>query len=286
MIEIAKGAGFCFGVKRAVEKVEFLLKKGVRVCTLGELIHNGPFCERLKRKGVRVVEWIDDCGCSVGANESLVFRSHGVGPQVYDYCLRFNIDFVDATCPFVKRIHEIVSLKSKKEGKTILIAGNENHPEVRAIKEYCSGEVFVFSKFCNLWPYLKKCSKEMALVAQTTFNSFEWNAGIEKTKMLNKNIEIFNTICHVTESRQNEAVSLAKKVSLMIVVGGRASSNSRKLFELCIEFCKTLFIENVHELEIFLSKNQLPSRVGICAGASTPPDAIAMVYDLVKLALE
>lgn len=289
MVELAKGSGFCFGVKRAVEKVEFLLEKGVRVCTLGELIHNGPFCESLKRKGVRVVA-VEQllCGCcSIKANESLVFRSHGVGPQVYDYCLKHKINFFDATCPFVKRIHEIVRLESKK-GKTILIAGRESHPEVCAIKEYCYGEVFVFEEFSNLWPYLNlknRCSGEFVLVAQTTFNSFDWAKGIEKLNRSYKNIKVFNTICHVTENRQNEAVKLAKRAGLMVVIGDKNSSNSRKLFELCRGFCKTVFVERVSDLLYFLSSNRMPSHVGITAGASTPPAMVGRIYELLNLKL-
>lgn len=284
MVEVAKGAGFCFGVKRAVEKVENLLDRGFKVCTLGEIIHNRPFCDTLKQRGVRVVEKVG--GRFINSDEYLIFRSHGVEPQVYDDCFKNKINFVDATCPFVKRIHKIVKLKSN-QGRTILIAGDRNHPEVCAIEKYCSGEVFIFSDFNFLWPYLKKrCLAKLTLVAQTTFNSVLWADGIKKLKKLGlSNLEIFNTICYATVNRQNEAVELAKRVDFMIVVGGKNSSNSKKLFDLCASFCKTLFVEEISELETYLRFNRLSQYVGICAGASTPLTVIKKVFDLVNLNL-
>lgn len=280
-VEVAKGSGFCFGVNRAVEMVESLLKRGEKVCTLGELIHNRPFCDDLKQKGVRLIE--DVCCGAIMPGESLIIRSHGVGPQVYEACLQRGINFVDATCPFVKRIHKIVESKSK-QGKTILIAGDENHPEVIAIKKYCSGKVFIFSKFADLWPYLKTCSGNLVLVAQTTFSSVAWKEGVGllQSGCFDKlSLEIFNTICYVTENRQKEAIELAKRVEVMIVIGGKNSSNSKKLFELCNCFCKTLFVEKSQEVEQFLSSFKELNSVGICAGASTPRNIVKEVHDLV-----
>lgn len=286
MIKVAECSGFCFGVRRAVEKVEFLLKKGVKVSTLGELIHNKPFCEKLKKKGMRVVEEVH-AGC-VKSNECLVIRSHGAGPYIYEFCAKNGIKVVDATCPFVKRIHKIVTLKSS-QGRKILIAGDENHPEVCAIKKYCSGPVFVFSEFDRLWPYLeqeKENLSKLVLVAQTTFNSIVWAEGVKKLEAFNfsssEDIEIFNTICQVTEQRQRRAIELAKEVDLMVVIGGKNSSNSRKLSELCSKFCRTVFVETAKELEIFLQVNRLPRAVGLSAGASTPLETIQEIYEQIE----
>lgn len=282
MVRIAKYSGFCFGVNRAVEMVEKLLRDGKKVQIYGEIIHNKQVCEDLKRKGVRVVYDVNDINVFIEKN--LVIRSHGVGPQVYVDCKKLGVNLFDATCPFVKRIHRIVQQQSL-QGKTILIAGDENHSEVQALKKYCHyGRVFVFSDFGLIEKLLQNSSEQQfVLVAQTTFNSVLWCEGLKKIeRFCSTNLQVFNTICSATMNRQLESVNLAKEVDLMVVIGGKNSSNSKKLFELCSQFCSSVFVEDVYELKIYLQKNKFPSNIGITAGASTPKETICEIFEMLR----
>lgn len=278
MVKLAPHLGFCFGVRRSVEIVEDLLQKGKKIYTLGEIIHNSQVCEKLKLKGVRVVNEDFLNGLDKGVN--LVFRAHGVGPQVYEICRKFEIKWFDATCPFVKRIHNIVCEQSKN-GNVILILGDENHPEVQAIKKYCFGDVFVFDDFLAIRKFLKFREGNFVVVAQTTYSSVLWNQGLKEVENFT-NVKIFNTICNATIQRQSAAVELSKEVDFMIVIGDRNSSNSRKLFDLCSKFCKSCFVESKFELEnLFKSTNYL-NKIGIAAGASTPDYVINEIFEFVK----
>ena len=193
MITVAKTAGFCFGVNRGVEIVYNLVDEGNQVCTLGPIIHNPQVVNDLAKRGVRIINSPEEAKL----DETLVIRSHGVRPEVYDYIKNVRINFKDATCPFVKKIHNIVKRESTK-GKIVLIAGNRDHPEVDGIKGYCEQDVYVFSTLEELKTLLKNhknfVKSALILVAQTTFNSILWRKCVDFVNKLCTNIKIFDTI--------------------------------------------------------------------------------------------
>ena len=274
-ITLAETAGFCFGVDRAVKTVEGLLDKGERVCTLGPIIHNQQLVEELNRRGARIVGSPDE----VKTGETLVIRSHGVEPEVIENAEKLGIKTVDATCPFVAKIHKIVAGKSR-EGYTVLIAGDASHQEVKGIVGHCRGSVFVFSGEEELLLLLEKeenfAGKRIILAAQTTFNEEIFVKCKNILKKVCTNAEIFDTICNATSMRQQEARELSCVNDAMIVIGGRHSSNTAKLFDVCREKCgRTYLIETAAEL----SGTDLSDcgSVGVVAGASTPAGIIKEV---------
>ena len=274
-ITLAETAGFCFGVDRAVKTVEGLLDKGERVCTLGPIIHNQQLVEELNRRGARIVGSPDE----VKTGETLVIRSHGVEPEVIENAEKLGIKTVDATCPFVAKIHKIVAGKSR-EGYTVLIAGDASHQEVKGIVGHCRGSVFVFSGEEELLLLLEKeenfSGKRIILAAQTTFNEEIFVKCKNILKKVCTNAEIFDTICNATSMRQQEARELSCVNDAMIVIGGRHSSNTAKLFDVCREKCgRTYLIETAAEL----SGTDLSDcgSVGVVAGASTPAGIIKEV---------
>ena len=274
-ITLAKTAGFCFGVDRAVKTVEDLLDKSERVCTLGPIIHNQQLVEELGRRGARIVGSPDE----VKMGETLVIRSHGVEPEVMENAERLGIKTVDATCPFVAKIHKIVAGKSR-EGYTVLIAGDASHQEVKGIVGHCLGSVFVFSGEEELSLLLEKegnfAGKRIILAAQTTFNEEIFAKCKNILKKVCTNAEIFDTICNATSMRQQEARELSGVNDAMIVIGGRHSSNTAKLFDVCREKCgRTYLIETAAELS-GLDLSDCGS-VGVVAGASTPAGIIKEV---------
>ena len=274
-ITLAKTAGFCFGVDRAVKMVYDLLEKGEKVCTLGPIIHNQQLVDELKQKGVRIVENPSE----VNEGETLVLRSHGVEPSVLEECKKLNIKTVDATCVFVSKIHKIVSEQSKS-GDIILIAGDKNHQEVIGIRGYADNESFVFSDEAELEDLLKinpiLTEKSVSVVAQTTFNEKKWQKCQKFLKKLCTNAKIFDTICNATSLRQSEAGELSKTNDAMVVIGGKHSSNTSKLFDVCRSNCdKTYLIETYKELEPDFFKGC--DFVGVVAGASTPAGIIKEV---------
>ena len=280
MIEIAKTAGFCFGVDRGVKMVYDLLNKGNKVCTLGPIIHNPQVVEDLAQRGVRIVK----SAAEVENDETLVIRSHGVGRDIYEYIDKNKIKFEDATCPFVKRIHKIVK-KESEDGKIILIAGDSSHPEVIGIRGHCCGKSYVFSNPSDLRKlieiYGNFVDNALILVSQTTFNLALWRKCIEIVKKLCTNVKIFATICNATSIRQREAVFLSDRVDLLVVVGGKCSSNTKKLFNLCKTRCKTFWVETAGELRGF-DLGPLPPKIGITAGASTPAQIIKEVHEIMS----
>lgn len=282
-ITVAKTAGFCFGVDRAVTLALELVKNKKKVCTLGPIIHNPQMVEKLKNEGVIIIDKPSDAK----EGYTVVIRSHGVGKDVYDYFEKNNIEYLDATCPFVAKIHKIAFEQSEK-GNTILIAGNKNHPEVEGIMGHCVGESFAFVSADELKKFLENnkelCKKSVVLVAQTTFQVFEWEKCKEILKKYCTNSIIFDTICIATDKRQHEAEELSKKSDLMIVVGGRESSNTCKLCEVCSKNCETVHIENADELK----KDMLLNRdyIGVTAGASTPSYIIKEVQNTMSEILE
>lgn len=274
-ITLAKTAGFCFGVNRAVNMVYELLEKGEKVCTLGPIIHNPQLVEELKENGVRIVESPDE----VKDGEILVIRSHGVGLDVINKANELNTKIADATCPFVSKIHKIVNEKSKA-GYVTIIAGDRFHQEVKGIIGHCEGEYHVVSGTEELEKLLENQEnfgeKPLILVSQTTFNAKIWENTQKNLKKVCTNAEIFDTICNATSMRQNEAEELSKQNDAIIVIGGRHSSNTAKLFDVCKANCpRTYHVETAAELsEVDLTG---VGSVGVVAGASTPAGIIKEV---------
>ena len=275
-ITVAKTAGFCFGVRRAVDLVHTALDEGKRICTLGPLIHNPQVIESLMRRGVDIIENVENCG----KDDCVVLRSHGVGKHVYDTLKRRKIEYIDATCPFVEKIHRLVGEKSE-QGFHVLIAGDKSHPEVQGIVGHVSRGVDcrTFSDAEEFDELLKIRSffveKSYILVAQTTFNVLEWKKCVSVAENLYTNLTIFDTICSATTLRQKEAAELAKKSDLMVVVGGAGSSNTAKLVQVCENFCRTIAVERPKTLAVH--DFSAVSSIGITAGASTPGSIIREV---------
>ncbi len=278
-INVAKTAGFCFGVNRAVDIVYDLAQKDKKVCTLGPIIHNPQVVEDLQSKGVRIIDNPDD----TQEKEIVIIRSHGVGKDVYDYFDANAVEYIDATCPFVSKIHKIVKDNSKS-GKIVFILGNESHPEVIGIKGHCEGESYVVTDYDDFNSKVKSIDnfnkKTAVLVAQTTHNVKSWEEFIKNLKKDYTNIEIFDTICSATGLRQTEAVDLAQNSDLMIVIGGKHSSNTVKLSQVCEKYAPTMLVETSRDLD----KDALKSlgancKIGVTAGASTPAYIIKEVLN-------
>lgn len=266
-IIVADTAGFCFGVNRAVNMVNKLLAAGKKVYTLGPIIHNKQMVDELASQGVEIAEKPED----VTNGATLVIRSHGVPLDVIDRINLLKLDYANATCPFVSKIHKIVNEASKK-GKRVLIAGDGNHPEVEGIRGNCISESYVFKNLDELKKLVKSNNfdnnMDTIIVAQTTFSVEEWQNCLNFLKKVCTNATIFDTICNATSDRQKEAEKLSKSSDLMIVIGGRHSSNTVKLKDICEKNCKTFLIETADELPLNALKEA--SCIGVTAGASTP----------------
>ena len=274
---LAKSAGFCFGVKRAVDTVyEQTGKKNVY--TFGPIIHNEEVVKDLEKKGVFVIntmEELDDI-----TEGTVIIRSHGVSSAVYEALRKKGVEIVDATCPFVLKIHNIVKQESAN-GKQIVIIGNEKHPEVEGIMGWSKTQVHVVDTVEKAQNLQLDPQREVCIVSQTTFNYNKFKELVEIISEKGYNIIIRNTICNATEERQTEAREIAKRVDAMIVVGGSSSSNTRKLYEICKNECKdTYYIQTLNDLDMTsLGKADC---IGITAGASTPNNIIQEVYTNVR----
>lgn len=277
-IILAKSAGFCFGVNRAVTIVNNLLEEGKKVTTLGPIIHNPHMVAELAERGVEIADTPNDLS---SMDRTLVIRSHGVPQSVIDEIEQKGISYENATCPFVSKIHQIVKDNSR-EGKVILIAGDENHPEVQGIVGHCEGEHYIFKNYEDLGKLLKKLENieniSICVVAQTTYDVKEWKNCLKLLKKVYTNAKIFDTICSATSIRQSEAEELASISDIMVVIGGRQSSNTAKLFSVCKSKCeRTYLIESAAELDdIALIDADI---IGITAGASTPARIIKEVFN-------
>lgn len=275
-ITLAKTAGFCFGVDRAVNMVYSLSEKQ-RVCTLGPIIHNSEMVRELEQKGVIIANTPKE----VPSGYTVVIRSHGVPQSVYDEIHSLNLNYSDATCPFVSKIHKTVA-KAGRENSVVLIIGDKNHPEVKGIEGHCCGEFFAVKnhieaeKLIETTPRLK--TNPLTVVAQTTFDVSEWKKSLKVIKKLCTNAVIFDTICNATAERQEEARILAERSDLMIVIGDKTSSNTCKLYDICSRVCKnTYLVETYKELKnIDLSS---ACNIGVTAGASAPARIIKEVLD-------
>jgi len=277
-VELAKSAGFCFGVEKAVNTVYEEAKKGNDIVyTLGPIIHNEEVVKDMKKRGVEAVKIEDLASLPKG---TVIIRSHGVSRDIFNFVKRSGHRVVDATCPFVKKIHAIVSVQSGK-GKTVVIIGNPEHPEVMGIRGWGDENTYAvenIEQFINLG--LKK-DEEIIIVAQTTFNHKKFQEIIDKISLLGYDVRCFNTICNATQERQAEAKKIASNVDAMIVIGDKKSSNTGKLVEICQEECKnTVFIQTLEDLDYgaLLSVDS----VGITAGASTPKHIIEEVQNIVR----
>ena len=275
-IILAKSAGFCFGVQRAVDMA--YEQAGHReVYTFGPIIHNEEVIEDLKSKGVNIIEDLDELE---GKSDcTVVIRSHGVEKKVYDDLNSRGIHVVDATCPFVKKIHNIVKNDSEA-GRVIIIVGDPNHQEVKGIVGWCSGEVHVVDSeegIISLIDALSDENHEISVVSQTTFNLNKFNNIVDIIRNKLYNVNVYETICNATAVRQKEAKEIASRVDAMIVIGGRNSSNTQKLYDISKKECEnTYYIQTLVDLD--LTTFESVSRVGITAGASTPNYIIKEVH--------
>ena len=284
-VKTAKTAGFCFGVKRAVDKVYELIENGVSpIYTLGPIIHNEEVVSDFEKKGVTVISEEDIPKLREG---TVVIRSHGVGRRIYDMLKTAGISFVDVTCPFVLKIHRIVERESRA-GKQIIIFGDPSHPEVKGICGWCEGSCTVLRNREDAENFIPDPGRIPCIVSQTTFNYNKFKELVEILckKRYDNNVlnidNILNTICNATEERQKEAQSIAGEVDTMLVIGGRHSSNTQKLFEICKEECEnTYYIQTPVDLDSEMFHHS--SYVGITAGASTPKKIIEEVQEHVRI---
>lgn len=265
-------------MNRAVTIVNNLLEEGKKVTTLGPIIHNPHMVAELAERGVEIADTPNDLS---SMDRTLVIRSHGVPQSVIDEIEQKGISYENATCPFVSKIHQIVKDNSR-EGKVILIAGDENHPEVQGIVGHCEGEHYIFKNYEDFGKLLKKLENieniSICVVAQTTYDVKEWKNCLKLLKKVYTNAKIFDTICSATSIRQSEAEELASISDIMVVIGGRQSSNTAKLFSVCKSNCeRTYLIESAAELDdIALIDADI---IGITAGASTPARIIKEVFN-------
>ncbi len=275
-IKLAKTAGFCFGVNRAVDLVYSMLGEGKKVYTLGPIIHNPQVVADLEKRGVVIVEEIGE----VPQGAVIVVRTHGVPAAVIQAIQDKGLECCDATCPFVSKIHKIVAKQSER-GDIVLIAGDPVHPEVRGIRGHCPGESYVFNSVGQLEELLHThpefSYKSISAVAQTTFNIKVWENCVKKLNLVCTNATVFDTICNATQERQEDAIALSHTCSAMVIIGGRQSSNTAKLRDVCARNCPTFLIETAKELSGIDFSSY--SSIGVTAGASTPAGIIKEVLE-------
>jgi 4-hydroxy-3-methylbut-2-enyl diphosphate reductase len=280
-VRLAKSAGFCFGVNKAMEKVYEQIDKanGAKIYTYGPIIHNEEVVKELEAKGVEVIDSLEEL--QKKEKGILIIRSHGVAKAVSDKMEEAGFTVVDATCPFVKRIHNIVQ-KESALGKKIVIIGNPGHPEVEGIKGWCAGKAIIIETTQEAEDFPASKDERICIVSQTTFNYNKFKDIVEIFEKRGYDINVVNTICNATQERQTEAREIASMADAMIVIGGTHSSNSKKLYEICKGECNnTHFIQTLDDLHLELPKSV--RMVGITAGASTPNNIIEEVQNYVRL---
>lgn len=268
-IFLAESAGFCFGVNRAIELVYGAIGKD-KLYSFGPIIHNKTVNQDLQEKGVQIVDSLDDI-----EGGTVVIRSHGVEKKVYDEIEQKGMAYIDCTCPFVKKIHNIVA-ESSVEGKSIIVIGDPEHPEVMGITGWCKNGAVIIKDSKDIdWDRLP-LDKEYSVVVQTTFMNQKFEEIISELSSHGINFKTYNTICSATSKRQEEAIELAQKMDKMIVIGDKKSSNTQKLYEICKKNCNnTFYIETIQDLVLNIFKSN--DKIGITAGASTPPAIIKEV---------
>ena len=272
-ITVAENAGFCFGVKRAIEAAYQNVYLYDKLYTYGDIIHNPSVISELKKKGIHAVDDLDTLKGK--ENTAVIIRSHGSAPDVYEKLNAMGITVIDATCPFVKRIHEKVK-DASGEGKSVVIIGAKEHPEVIGIKGWSDKDTYVLETLedAQRMPALKKA----VVVAQTTITKEKWDTILDAIRHKIDDMETYMSVCATTFKRQNEATNIAKNSDVMIVIGGKSSSNTNKLYEICTQYCsKVYYIEEYKQLS--LEKINVDDIIGIVAGASTPDWIIREVYE-------
>ena len=278
-VVLAKSSGFCFGVKRAVDRVYEQLADHKKIYTYGPIVHNEDVVKDLEKQGVRVLNTEEELGALTEG--SVVIRAHGVPKRIYEIMEQRGIECIDATCPFVKRIHKIVE-KESTEGRHIIIVGNAKHPEVEGIMGWCKNPATVIESKEEALDFRGSPDDKYCVVSQTTFNYKKFQELVEIFQKKGYDIIVANTICSATEERQKEASELAAKADVMIVIGGTHSSNTRKLYELCKSECEnTYYIQTLADLQLELPNSV--ELVGITAGASTPNKIIEEVQNYVRI---
>ena len=278
---LAKTAGFCFGVKRAVDTVYQQVEenKDCKIYTFGPIIHNDEVIKDMQAKGVTVLEGEEDL--PKAKNGIVIIRSHGVPKRICDRMDELGIQYVDATCPFVKKIHKI-AMEKAEEGAFLVVIGNPVHPEVEGIMGWAGEDAAVISTAEEAEHLTVPEDRKICVVAQTTFNYNKFKDLVEIISKRRYDISVLNTICSATKERQTETARIADRVDAMIVIGDKRSSNTQKLFEICKNACNnTYYIQTLDDLNV----NQLRSveTVGITAGASTPNNIIEEVQNYVRI---
>ena len=277
---LANHAGFCFGVKRAVEGVYDLINKGEKIYTYGPIIHNEEVVADLESKGVKVINSIEELdNISTG---TIIIRAHGIPKEVYEIVESKGFECVDLTCPFVKRIHKIVEEKTK-EGFRIVVIGNAKHPEVIGIIGWAGSDSVAVETIEEANNLVLDFDKPICIVSQTTFNRKKFEELVEIVENKVYNVNVVDTICNATKERQESAGEIASRVDAMLVIGGRSSSNTQKLFDICVKECpNTYYIQTKDDLKDIQLPNAA-SLIGITAGASTPNKIIEEVQDYVRI---
>jgi 4-hydroxy-3-methylbut-2-enyl diphosphate reductase len=275
-IIVGKNAGFCGGVKLSVDKTNDLLKENDKYYCLGELVHNNEVVTDLKNKGLIIIDNLDE----VGDDSSVIIRAHGIAKEVYEEALRRGINLIDLTCPKVLRIHDLV----KEDNNFIILFGKANLPEIIGTISFCKNGVVVDSKeeLENTISYIKKKKiDKVSIYTQTTYSLEKYNEllNIVKDELSDIDLNINNNICTATRIRQKETKELAQKVDLMIIIGGKNSSNTLKLYEIASSITNTYVIENVSDLK---DKKLDYDCIGIMAGASTPDSCINECINYLK----
>ena len=279
-VTVAKTAGFCFGVRRAVEKVYEQIETSVKsVYTYGPIIHNEEVVNDLKHRGVSVIE--DEEQLKALKSGVVIIRSHGVGKRIYDILNTNGVEIVDATCPYVKKIHKIVE-EQCKDKRHVLIVGDRAHPEVQGIRGWGNEDTKVVESLSDFEKLGLPSGTRLCIVAQTTFNYNKFQDLVEKISKKRYDIVVLNTICNATQERQVEAKKIASQVDVMLVIGGKHSSNTQKLYEICQKECKnTFYIQTLDDLNPECISSAC--NVGITAGASTPNNIIEEVHTNVRV---
>ncbi len=280
-IKTAKSAGFCFGVKRAVDTAynEVADNSGNKIYTFGPIIHNEHVLADLEAKGVKIIENIDDIESDSAS--TVIIRAHGISKEVYDKLNEKNVKLIDATCPFVKKIHKIVSEKSR-EGYEIVIIGSPVHPEVLGIMGWSVSKTTVIETEEQAMNFKADENAKICIVSQTTFSYNKFNYLVEILSKKKYNSTIVNTICSATSERQQEARVIAGEVDVMLVIGSKTSSNTQKLYGICKEECEnTYYVQTLYDLEDVVTDSCVS--VGITAGASTPNNIIEEVQNNVRI---
>lgn len=281
-IIIGKTAGFCFGVANAVNKTSKLLNENDNIYCLGELVHNKQVTEELQENGLNIIDNIEE------AKESVIIRAHGTEKKVYDKAKNMGLELIDLTCPKVLKIHKIAEEYSNN-GYYIFLIGNISHPETIGTISYCGNNAYIIEKEEDIEKALKNLYtskiKKAVIIAQTTFSLDKFNKFVniieEKINKKDIDLEIKKTICDATRLRQEETKEIAKTADMMIIIGGKHSSNTNKLYEIAKKYCdNSILIETYKEIKISEIKKNY--KIGIMAGASTPQKSVDAVVEMLN----